>query len=70
MLLLHHDHHKLACRAGARRAKAEASGRTRTDEFDFTKLVLWLLEARGLGKWRSHVDLHHELPASQTGVQN
>ena len=27
-------------------------------------------EARGLGKWRSHVDLHHELPASQTGVQN
>ena len=27
-------------------------------------------EAQGLGKWRSHVDLHHELPASQTGVQN
>src|SRR5213080_1307922 len=27
-------------------------------------------EARGLGKWRSHVDLHHEFPASQTGVQN
>jgi hypothetical protein len=21
-------------------------------------------------KWRSHVDLHHELPPSQSGVQN
>ena len=39
-------------------------------QHEFTKLALWLLRPRGLGKWRSHVDLHHELPASQTGVQN
>ena len=34
---------ELACRAVARsaaRAKAGASGRTRTDEYEFTKLVL------------------------------
>src|SRR5436309_3484371 len=36
MLLLYHDHHKI-----------EASGRTRTDEYEFTKLVLWLLRHRG-----------------------
>ena len=36
MLLLHHDHHKIG-----------ASGRTRTDEYKFTKLVLWLLRHRG-----------------------
>src|SRR5438445_11750568 len=62
MLLLHHDHHppsrcasarqvpllfELACRAVARRAKDGASGRTRTDEYEFTKLVLWLLRHRG-----------------------
>ena len=58
MRLLHHDHHppfalrfgatsKLACRAVARRAKAGAPGRTRTDEYEFTKLVLWLLRHRG-----------------------
>src|SRR5205823_11475216 len=31
MLLLHHDHHKMDCRAAARRAKAGASGWTRTE---------------------------------------
>src|SRR5881396_3433150 len=36
MLLLYHDHHKIG-----------ASGRTRTDEYEFTKLVLWLLRHRG-----------------------
>ncbi len=49
---------------------AGAPGRTRTDEYEFTKLALLLLEAQGLSKWRSHVDLHHELPPSQSGVQN
>src|SRR5207249_3955419 len=29
------------------RAKDGASGRTRTDEYEFTKLVLWLLRHRG-----------------------
>ena len=41
---------ELASRAVARsaaRAKAGASGRTRTDEYEFTKLVLWLLRHRG-----------------------
>ena len=28
-------------------AKDGASGRTRTDEYEFTKLVLWLLRHRG-----------------------
>jgi hypothetical protein len=36
MLLLHHDHHKNG-----------ASGRTRTDDYEFTKLVLSLLTHRG-----------------------
>src|SRR5258706_10447438 len=36
MLQLHHDHRQ-----------AGASGRTRTDEYEFTKLVLWLLRHRG-----------------------
>jgi hypothetical protein len=49
------------------RAKAGASGRTRTDEYKFTKLVLWLLRHRG--KWRSHVDSHHEPSPSQGDVQ-
>ena len=74
MLLLHHN-------------PDGAPGRTRTDEYEFTKLALWLLEARGrrerqndegeiptsrlrFPKWRSHVDLHHEPPPSQSGVQN
>ena len=47
MLLLHHDHHKEACRAEARRAKAGAPGRTRTDEYGFTKPALWLLRHKG-----------------------
>jgi hypothetical protein len=47
-----------------------APGRTRTDEYEFTKLALLLLEAQGLANWRSHVDLHHEPPPSQSGVQN
>ena len=58
MLLLHHDHHKWI------------PGRTRTDECEFTKLALSLLKAQGLEKWCSHVDLHHEPPPSQSGVQN
>ena len=62
-----------------------APGRTRTDEYEFTKLALWLLEARGrrerqndegeiptsrlrFPNWRSHVDLHHDPPLSQSGV--
>ena len=63
MLLLHHDHHppsRYALRrdkfgnwlaepqlVAQRRAKVEASGRTRTDDYEFTKLVLWLLRHRG-----------------------
>ncbi len=35
MLLLHHDHHKNG-----------APGRTRTDEYEFTKLALSLAEAQ------------------------
>ena len=81
-----------------------APGRTRTDEYEFTKLALLLLRHRGpeksearmtkaernpkleistglglpsdfgirysdFSKWCSHVDLHHELPPSQGGVQ-
>ena len=38
---------ELARQAEARRAKAGASGRTRTDEYEFTKLALWLLRHRG-----------------------
>ena len=37
VLELHHDHHEMACRAAARRAKAGASGRTRTDDYKFYK---------------------------------
>src|SRR5580658_6324411 len=40
--------------------KNGAPGRTRTDDYEFTKLALLLL--RHGGKWCSHVDLHHELP--------
>ena len=58
MLLLHHDHHNMACRTVARQAKAGlpcrsrqakpgAPGRTRTDEYEFTKLALLLLRHRG-----------------------
>jgi hypothetical protein len=39
MLLLQHDHHK-----------AGASGRTRTDDYEFTKFALWLLRHRGIKK--------------------
>lgn len=39
---------KLARRGGARRAKAGAPGRTRTDEYGFTKPALWLLRHRGV----------------------
>ena len=41
---------KPACRAVARRAKAGAPGRTRTDDYEFTKLALWLLRHGGAGK--------------------
>ena len=56
MLLLHHN-------------PDGASGRTRTDDCEFTKLALLLLRHRG-ENWYSHVDLHHELPPSQSGVQS
>ncbi|SPE57087.1 hypothetical protein SBV1_2630003 [Verrucomicrobia bacterium] len=47
MLLLHHDHHQTGLPSRSRQAKAGASGRTRTDEYEFTKLALWLLRHRG-----------------------
>ena len=38
--LLHHDHHQTGLPSRSRQAKAGASGRTRTDEYEFTKLAL------------------------------
>ena len=60
MLLLHHDHHEMELVETRSREsslpKLGASGRTRTDEYEFTKLVLWLLRHRG--KMASTAELH------------
>ena len=43
-----------------------APGRTRTDEYEFTKLALWLLRHRG--KWRPRQDSHLRPPPSHGGA--
>ena len=47
MLLLHHDHHQTGLPSRSRQAKAGAPGRTRTDDYEFTKLALLLLRHGG-----------------------
>ena len=44
-----------------------APGRTRTDEYEFTKLALLLLRHRG-GKWRPRQESHLLPPPSQGGA--
>ena len=82
MLLLHHDHHQTGLPSRSRQAKAGAPGRTRTDDYEFTKLALSLLRHWGkmvstagiapatstFARWRSDLTELRGQMASVTGL--